>query len=153
MRRPAMRFAMAIGRLPIGVGLGLVPDFGGVVNEALGQTEGERGDLVDDDEGVADDGCLDGCGAAGDDGGSGVMEGFAGVGDEGDRTFWPPNARQDFLKNEVVDRLFVECACYRYQEVVIRTEKCGSFEHGRQIRLNLLPSAAGKQSDPLPAHV
>ena len=71
----------------IGVGLGLVPDFGGILNEALGQTEGERGDSVDDDEGVADDGCLDGCGAAGDDAGAGVMEGFAGVGDEGDRTF------------------------------------------------------------------
>ncbi len=57
-------------------------DLGGVLDEALGEGEGEGGHPVDDDEGVADDRGLDGGGAAGDDGGAGVVEGLAGVGDE-----------------------------------------------------------------------
>ncbi len=57
---------------------------GRVADEAFCQSEGERGDAVDDDEGVADDGGLDGGGAAGDDAGAGVMEGVARVGDEAD---------------------------------------------------------------------
>ena len=90
MRRPAMRFTMAMGRLPSASGWAGFQISGGIADEALGQPEGERGDPVDDDEGVADDGGLDGCGAAGDDAGAGVVEGFAGVGDEGDtEAFWP----------------------------------------------------------------
>ena len=70
------------GQVAVGVGLG--GDFGGVADEALEDGEGERGDAVDDDEGIADGEGLDGGGAAGDDGGAGVVEGFAGVGDEVD---------------------------------------------------------------------
>ena len=68
------------GEVAVGVGLG--GDFGWVADEAFGEGEGEGGDFVDDDEGVADDCGLDGGGAAGYDGGSGVVEGFAGVWDE-----------------------------------------------------------------------
>ena len=59
-------------------------ELGGVADEAFGEGEGEARDAVDDDEGVADGGGLDGGGAAGDDGGAGVVEGVAGVGDEGE---------------------------------------------------------------------
>ncbi len=71
----------ADGEVAVGVGAG-GPDLGRIVDEALGEAEGERGDLVDDDEGVADDCGLDGGGPAGDDGGAGMVEGFAGVGDK-----------------------------------------------------------------------
>ena len=67
---------MAMGRLPRGVGD--VGELFRVADELFGEREGERRDAVDDDEGVADDGGLDGGGAAGDDGGAGVVEGFAG---------------------------------------------------------------------------
>ncbi len=56
----------------------------GVVDEFAGEGEGEGGNSVDHDEGIADDRGLDGGGAAGDDGGAGVVEGFGGVGDEGE---------------------------------------------------------------------
>ena len=68
-------------------GVGHVGELGGVFDELSGEGEGERGDAVDDDEGVADDGGLDGGGAGGYDGGAGVVEGFAGgfgTGDEGE---------------------------------------------------------------------
>ncbi len=81
MRRPAMRLTMAMGRLPSASSWA-----GGQISGGSGRgvlrAEGERGDAVDDDEGVADNGGLDGGGAAGDDAGAGVVEGFAGVGDE-----------------------------------------------------------------------
>jgi hypothetical protein len=70
------------GEVAVGVGCG--GDLGGVADEAFEDGEGERGDAVDDDEGIADGEGLDGGGAAGDDGGAGVVEGFAGVGDEVD---------------------------------------------------------------------
>ena len=82
MRRPAMRLTMAMGRLPSASGWAGRSRRGS--GRGVWRGEGERGDSVDDDEGVADDGGLDGGGAAGDDGGAGVVEGFAGVGDEGD---------------------------------------------------------------------
>ena len=87
MRRPAMRLTMAMGRLP-SASTCRRPDLGGVADEAFGEREGEWGDAVDDDEGVSDDGGLDGGGAAGDDGGAGVMEGLAGVGDKVDLELW-----------------------------------------------------------------
>src|SRR5271168_3932763 len=58
------------------------PDLRRIVDESLCQPEGERGDAVDDDEGVPDDRRLDRGGAAGDDAGASVVEGLAGVGDE-----------------------------------------------------------------------
>src|ERR1035441_5945380 len=58
-------------------------DFGGVADHAFDDGEGERGDAVDDDEGIADGEGLDGGGSAGDDGGAGVVEGFAGVSHKG----------------------------------------------------------------------
>lgn len=72
------------GQVAFGVEIGGVPDLGRVLDEAFSEAEGERGDLVDDEEGIADDCGLDGGGAAGDDAGAGVVEGFAGVGDEVD---------------------------------------------------------------------
>ena len=66
----------------IAVGVGLGGDLSGVANEAFGELVGQGGDLVDDDEGVSDDGGLDRGGAAGYDAGLGVVEGLAGVGYE-----------------------------------------------------------------------
>jgi hypothetical protein len=51
----------------------------GHFDDAFGDGVGERGNAVDDDEGVADEGGLHGGGAAGDDGGAGVMEGGGGI--------------------------------------------------------------------------
>jgi hypothetical protein len=52
------------------------------MDEVFREAEGERGDAVDDDEGVSDDRCLHRGGSAGDDAGTGVVKGFAGAGDE-----------------------------------------------------------------------
>jgi hypothetical protein len=72
------------GEVAFGVGVVRGPDLCGVVDQAFGYAEGEGRDLVDDDEWVADECGLDGGGAAGDDAGAGVVEGFTGVGDEVD---------------------------------------------------------------------
>ena len=61
-------------------------DFGGIADEAFGQREGERRDAIDDDKGIADDGGLYGCRPAGHDTGPGVMERFAGIVYQNDRS-------------------------------------------------------------------
>ena len=68
------------GQIAVGVEGGR--DLWRVVDKAFCQPEGERGDFIDDDKGVADNGSLDRGGSAGDDAGAGVMEGFAGVRDQ-----------------------------------------------------------------------
>ena len=80
------------GKVAVGVEIVGGPDFGWVVDELFREAEGDWGDFVDDDEGVADDSGLDSGGAAGDYGGAGVVEGFACVGDEmNSRTRLPPD--------------------------------------------------------------
>lgn len=54
-------------------------DFGGIADELAGEGVGEGRDAVDDDEGGAEEGGLDGRGTAGDGGGTGVVEGGSGV--------------------------------------------------------------------------
>ena len=49
------------------------------LDDAFGDGVGERGNSVDDDEGVANERCFHGGRAAGDDGGAGVMEGGGGI--------------------------------------------------------------------------
>jgi hypothetical protein len=68
------------GEITVGVRLGR--DLGRVADEAFGELVGQGRDLVDDNEGASNDGGLHGGSAAGHDAGSGVMEGFAGVGNE-----------------------------------------------------------------------
>jgi hypothetical protein len=68
------------GEVAVGVEGG--GDLRWVVDEAFCQPEGERGDAVDDHEWVSDDRGLDRGGSAGDYAGAGVVEGFAGVGDQ-----------------------------------------------------------------------
>ena len=75
---------MAMGRLPSGSDPVGVPDLRRIVDQSLCQPESEGRDAVDDDEGVPDDGGLDGCRAAGDDAGASVVKGLAGIGDEAD---------------------------------------------------------------------
>ena len=57
-------------------------NLGRITDEAFGKRVGQSGDAVDDDEGGANGERLDGGSAAGDDGGAGVVEGGAGVGNE-----------------------------------------------------------------------
>lgn len=68
------------GQVAVGVEGGR--DLWRVVDEVFCQPEGERGDFIDDDKGVADNGSLDRGGSAGNDAGAGVVEAFASVGDE-----------------------------------------------------------------------
>ena len=48
-------------------------------DDAFGDGVGDGRDAIDDDKGIADQGRLDGGGAAGDDGGAGVKEGTSGA--------------------------------------------------------------------------
>jgi hypothetical protein len=63
----------------VSVGVGHVGEFFWVADEAFGEGEGEGRDPVDHDERVSHNCGEDGRRAAGDDGGPGVMEGFAGI--------------------------------------------------------------------------
>ena len=57
-------------------------DLGWVADQPFGELVGQGRNPIDDDKWVSNDGGLHGGGAAGYDAGSGVVQGFAGIGDE-----------------------------------------------------------------------
>src|SRR5439155_1327370 len=122
------------------------------------QPEGERGDAVDDHEGVPDDRGLDRCRAAGDYAGVGVIEGVAGVGDEADvegpqgliGVCRPPLV----VPGDVVCQLFAIDGRGYWQNIVVtkRVAVC-HLDHDFEVRSDLLPPAAGQKGDPFPCRV
>ena len=67
------------GDREVAVGVERGGDLRRIANEAFSEGEGEFRDAVDDDEWVPDGEGEDGCGATGDDSGSGMVEGSSGV--------------------------------------------------------------------------
>ncbi len=132
------------------------PDFGRVPDELPGELEGEGGDAVDDDEGVADERGLDGGGSGRNDGGAGMMEGFAGVGDEvdvgqgegrvGTRVVGDPAG------NEVCQAGAVDGAGYGEDVFdglsVGGGVAAGHLDHGGEVGFDLAPAGAGEEGDP-----
>ena len=117
------------------------------MDEALGQLEGERRDLVDDDEGVANDSSLDGGGTAGDDGGSGMVEGFAGIGDEVEVSEQRWGIALELRKPRFGQLSYprrVERGGNRKKKLAFVAEKGASFKRCRKVCMNLFFAAAGK---------
>ena len=131
-------------------------DFLGIPDELLGELEGEGGHAVDDDERVADERGLDGGGAAGNDGGAGVVEGFAGVGDEVDvgegEVGVGTGKVRDPARGEVGEAGagFTGGEGRGYGEEVLRVagEAAGHLHHSREIALDFAPATAGQEGDP-----
>ncbi len=131
-------------------------DFSGnllrIPDELLGELEGEGGDAVNDDEGVADERGLDGGGAAGDDRGAGVVEGFAGVGDEVDVRevdVWVSTGKVgDPAGGEVGQAGSVDGGGYGEEVLGVAGEAAGHLDHGGEVGFDLAPAAAGKEGDP-----
>jgi hypothetical protein len=88
------------------------------LDEAFCELEGEGGDAIDDYEWVADDGGLDGGGAAGDDAGTGVVESFAGVGDQADCERVLGEVRLKF-RDQTLDLSSIERGGYGKKELVV----------------------------------
>jgi hypothetical protein len=114
----------------VAVGVEGSRDLWRVVNEAFCQPEGERGDLIDDDKGVADNGSLDRGGSAGDYAGAGVMEGFAGVGDQ---VHWRAYAASCARRSKLLDPFTFEGGGDGDYVLVTSAESSGRVEHGREI--------------------
>ena len=138
------------GQVAFAVGVG--GDLGRVPDEGFGELEGERGDLVDDEEGIADECGLDGCGAGGDDRGAGVEEGFAGVGDEVDVGQGEGGVGAGVVGDPASDEVGEACAVDGGgdgEEVFhVARVAAGHLDHGGEVRFDLAPAAAGEQRDP-----
>ena len=160
MRRPAMRLGMAMGRLPSrSTSAGDLQI--GVPDELFGELEGEGGDAVDDDEGVADERGLDGGGAAGNDRGAGVVKGFAGVGDEVN----VGEGNVGIGAGEVGDPAGGEVGeagagfsggeggGYGEEVLGVAGEAASHLDHGGEVGFDLAPAAAGEEGDPGPGGV
>jgi hypothetical protein len=140
-------------KVVVGVDVGWFPDLGRVADEALCQPEGERRDAIDDYERVSDDGGLDRCRTAGDDGGAGVMERYAGVGDETDmkgihgrvRSARPPRV---VTGDQLREFFAVDGGGDRKDIVAAEREAVRHLYHYFQVGGYLLPAAAGQQGDP-----
>ncbi len=126
----------------------LCRDFRWIADEAFGQREGEWGDSVDDDEGSTDDRGLDGCGAAGDDAGTSMIERFAGIVDHDDSWLGRGAERvlQEALKISGIHRggdwddKFVPA---------VSVQEGGRAQHLGQVELYFLTAAAWEEGDPI----
>ena len=94
------------------------------------QPEGERGDFIDDDKGVADNGSLDRGGSAGDDAGAGVVKGVAGVRNQ---VRWRACAAALASRYKLLDPFTFEGRGDRDDVLVTVAERGGRVEHGRKV--------------------
>lgn len=119
------------GNGQIAVGIEGSGDLGWIMDEAFCQPKGERGDAVDDHEGVSDDRSLDGGGSAGDDAGAGVVEGFAGVRDQ---VCWRACFADVFAcRYKLLDPFTFKGGGDRDNVLVTIAERGGRGEHSRKV--------------------
>ncbi len=119
-----------------------------VLDEAFCQPEGERGDPVDDHERVSNEGGLDGGCTAGDDAGAGVVEGFAGVGNEGNAgRIWPCQLFTG-LSLHLFKQRCADCRSYGNQVFIAISKKDGSLHHPEEVCSEFTAAATGKQCNP-----